>query len=538
MTLSQHCAFAVRLMLAAALIGTMSIVGSTPARANTTFANCSDLNGHVFFRDHSSTIISENNTIAQLNDGDAISIAIRFTSGAVGQITGAVAIDGATLFTETVAWGVGPGLLILGTEVNRTVSYDPPSDGTNVPLVFTTLPFTSLEGFVTFTVTCVTGAASSAVPAATATKTFAVERARRLLEERPDRPRYLRKRLQALWGGTDAGTIEQADALTAANSRARNSAARRAAVPPRQSEQRSVQVASVGNAGPLVGMAARDNTLKAYGYGAADVAKECDAERPSGPRLSCINIWTEGHYTRFKDRGDRDGHFAVVYAGADIHLTPWVIAGLMGQVDWMVDDIGTIGTRTEGVGWMVGPYASMRLTPQLFFDVRAAWGLSDTDVNAAGITGNVATERWLATAQLSGNFHVGNYRVTPEASVEYIQDKLDAYTVSSGATVASQTVSIGRFRAGPEIARQFELDSGLIIEPRAALAGVWDFDPADTATLGNVTYGDERFRGVAEAGVIIQGTNGMNIAISGKYEGIGISGFDAYGAYVWVNVLL
>lgn len=515
---------------AIAVAGFLVLVPAPRAYANTTFANCAALDGHVFSRAHNSAVISESNTITVLNDGDAISIVIRYSSGAVGTVSGAVSVDGTTIFSETLTFG-GGGLAF--GNYTRSVSYDPPTDGTNVPLVFTTLPFTSPEGSVRFTVSCVPGAASAAPAAAAAIKTFAIERARRLLEDRPDRPRYIRKRLKALWGD-DADTTGTADALT----RAANRHSRAPAVPSRVSPSRSFQVASSSNKPPVAGMAARDATLKASSYGSDDVTEGCGADHSGASRLSCIDVWTEGHYTRFTDRGDRDGHFAVVYAGADIHLTPWVIAGLMGQVDWMVDDINSADTRVEGIGWMVGPYASMRLTPQLFFDVRTAWGLSDTDVNAAGVTGNVATERWLVTGQLSGNFHAGPYRITPEASVEYIQEKLDAYTVSSGAWIASQTVSIGRLRAGPEVARIFDIGDGATLEPRVSVAAVWDFNPADAVTLGSVRYGDDDFRAVVEAGTILKTESGINFAISGKYEGLGVSGFDAYGGYLWINLPL
>ncbi len=517
-------------LTAAAVTGFLVFVAGTPAHANTTFANCAALDGHVFSRAHNSAVISESNTITSLNDGDAISFTIRYNSGANGTVTGAITIDGATIFSETLSFGGGG--LAFGV-YTRNATYDPPADGTNVSLVFTTLPFSSMEGSVRFTVSCTPGSASAAPVAAAATKTFATERARRILEDRPDRPRYIRKRLKALWGD-DADADETADTLT----RAANGHGRTAAVPPRVTPNRPFQVASASSNPPLTGMAARDATVRAASYRSDDVTEGCGADDTGASRLSCIDVWTEGHYTRFTDRGDRDGHFAVVYAGADIHLTPWVIAGLMGQVDWMTDDIGSADTRVEGIGWMVGPYASMRLTPNLFFDVRAAWGLSDTDVNAAGVTGNVSTERWLVTGQLSGNFHTGPYRITPEVSVEYINEKLDAYTVSSGAQIAAQTVSIGRLRAGPEVARIFDIGNGMTLEPRAAVAAVWDFNPPDDVTLGNVRYGNDDFRAVVEAGTILKTESGINFAISGKYEGLGVSGFDAYGGYLWINVPL
>jgi len=501
------------------IIATMGT--GTPALAQSVFANCAGLDGHTFRRDHVSVVTSETNTITTLMSDDAISINIEVSSGAVGSISGVVSIGGATIFSETLVFGGGG--FGLGTTEVRTVSFDPPSDATNVSLNFNTLPFTSPEGFVEFTVSCspvVTSATTTAVNAA-----FATERARRLLEARPDRPRFVRKQLKALWGGSDVDDVALADSLTRAKSRTR-----------------PVQVAEAPTDSVLVGMSARDATLSAYAYDndndndGDDAA--CGIDGDGAPSLSCLDVWSEAHYTRFNDEGDRDGNFSVVYVGADMHLTPWVVAGLLGQMDWMTDNLPVASTKIRSTGWMVGPYATMRLTPDLFFDVRAAWGRSDTDITTLGASGNYATQRWLATAQLTGNFIVGDVRITPEASVEYIEEHLDGISGTVGLTMQDQKVNLGRVRVGPEFATLVPLEDGMFIEPRVAFRGIWDFEPADTITIGNVSYGDTGLSGVVEGGAILHGLDGINLSLTGKYEGIGLDGFEAYGGSLWVNVPL
>jgi hypothetical protein len=78
----------------------------------------------------------------------------------------------------------------------------------------------------------------------------------------------------------------------------------------------------------------------------------------------------------------------------------------------------------------------------------------------------------------------------------------------------------------------------MVLEPRVAFRGIWDFEPADTITIGNASYGDGRLRGVVEGGAILHGLDGLNLSVSGKYEGIGLNGFHAYGGSLWVNVPL
>jgi hypothetical protein len=502
------------------IIATMG--AGTPARAQSVFANCAALDGHIFHRDHVSVVSSETNTITTLMGDDAISIDIKVSSGGAGSISGVVSIGGATIFSETLVFG-GGGLGLGSTEM-RAVSFDPPSDATNVSLNFNTLPFTSAEGFVEFSVSCSPGVSSTARSPATTTAvsaTFATERVRRLLEERPDRARFVRKQLKALWGGSDMDDVALADSLTRANNRAR-----------------PVRVAEAPTDSVLVGMSARDATLSAYAYDNDGDDAACGIDGDGAPSLSCLDVWSEAHYTRFNDDGDRDGNFSVVYVGADMHLTPWVVAGLLGQMDWMTDNMPVASTKIRSTGWMVGPYATMRLTPDLFFDVRAAWGRSDTDIATLGASGNYATQRWLAAAQLTGNFIVGDIRITPEASVEYIEERLDGISGTAGLTMPDQKVSLGRVRVGPEIATLVPLEDGMVIEPRVAFRGIWDFDPADTITIGNVSYGDTGLSSVVEGGAILHGLDGINLSLTGKYEGIGLNGFQAYGGSLWVNVPL
>lgn len=511
-------------LFAAALAGAAAALAA-PARAQSALGSCADLDGFYFERDSLSVITSQALTIGTLNDDDAISLEIAANSGAAGLVSSVVTIGGATVFSETFTFTLpGGGGFPLGPPQLRSAAYDPPSDATNVALTIDTAPFTSPEGSIEVTIRCTPGPSASAAAATTtaASTTFATERVRRLLEERPDRARFVRKQLKALWGGgsngADTDDVALADRLTETRNR-----------------RRPVRVAEAPANRMLVGMAARDATLSAYAYDDSSDEAGCDEGRMT---LRCLDVWTEAHYTRFNDEEDRDGDFTVVYVGADMHLTPWVVAGLLGQMDWMSDDMPVASTRIRSTGWMVGPYASMRLTPDLYFDIRAAWGRSDTDVTALGAAGSYATARWLATAQLTGNFHTGDIRVTPEVSVEYIEEKLDGITGRPGLATPEQTVRLGRVRAGPEMATLVALGDGMVLEPRVAFRGIWDFEPADTITIGNASYGDGRLRGVVEGGAILHGLDGLNLSVSGKYEGIGLNGFHAYGGSLWVNVPL
>ena len=261
-------------------------------------------------------------------------------------------------------------------------------------------------------------------------------------------------------------------------------------------------------------------------------------EAPPAPsHFGCWDFWVEGHYVDFRDAGDRKGDFAVGYIGIDCQVHPSIIAGVLGQVDWMDDRIGNVASDTNGVGWMVGPYATARLTPNLYLDVRGAWGQSDNDVNVAGVTGSFDTTRWLVSSQLTGNLQFGDVRVSPDISLAYIEERQESYVDSAGVSVAAQTVSLGRLRFGPEISRRYALESGVLLEPHIAIHGLWDFDGTDV-TIAGIDYGIEGFRGIAEIGLIVQRPDDFNIRFSAKYDGIGMSDYHAYGGQVWINIPL
>ncbi len=485
----------------AALAGLMA----APAAAQVTYADCEAFNGHVFLKETTDAFTEQTVTVSTILDGDAITIDIRALSGALGDYSAVIDVGGTEIFNETFS-GVGT--------YDRSVTYDPPADATSVAFLFDTLPFTTPEGLVRFTVSCSPGTPSSSssssspsptVIAATSTN-FVAERVRRILDEEPDRPRYVRKRLKALWGGGKQDNVKTADA-------------------------RGDPV--------LVGMAAREASLRAYAYANSNggVTDGCGEDETGDPEIGCLDLWSEGHYLRFSGDGDREGRFAVGYVGGDVHINPSMIIGVLAQFDWMEDEVGSVSSKTKGVGWMVGPYASARLTPNLFVDARAAWGRSDTDINTLGEVSNFQTDRWLASMQVTGNFQMGDFRVSPEVSVQYIRETQDAFMLAN-TTVPEHTISIGRVRFGPEIAQLFVLENGMVIEPHASLRGAWDFEPAETVSLGAINYNDEVLRGIVEGGFIVHGGNGVNMRVTGKYDGIGVNNFQAYGGTLWVNVPL
>ena len=181
-----------------------------------------------------------------------------------------------------------------------------------------------------------------------------------LLDNDPDRPRFIRRFPGSAWGGGPGGNsspVNVAMSETGGNMSFSTSLG---------------QIASA--------MANADQAKQSQAMGLGSAALN---ERPGPAPYKGIDIWTEGHFSKFNDdigNGNADGDFDILYVGADIPLTTNLLVGVLGQFDWAKEHTKIDSSKAEGKGWMVGPYLSARLDEHLFFDWRAAWGQSDNTV--------------------------------------------------------------------------------------------------------------------------------------------------------------
>lgn len=353
-------------------------------------------------------------------------------------------------------------------------------------------------------------------------KNFLNRRIGMLLSEELDRNRYLRRIPGALWGETNGNGNDTGAPASFAFQPSKGTIRGRFAASLSQimAYQQQVEMARLKKLGMKLGL-----------NGSAET-------KPQTPRRGW-DFWIEGHYNHFKDDNggaDRKGHFGIIYAGLDYLVDPAILVGLLAQYDTTTDKSGTLGSDVRGHGWMVGPYVSARLTPNLLFDARAAWGQSDNKIKPFGTyTDNFDTNRWLVRANLTGNWHSGNWRFTPSASIAYISERQKTYTDSLGLKISGQTVSLGRFTFGPEIAYRIKTEDGTIFEPHASISGIWDFHRPGDLSVGGLAVSADEFRASVEAGLLVYGGDGLSVRAVGKYDGIGDKDFQSYGGQLWLN---
>lgn len=258
------------------------------------------------------------------------------------------------------------------------------------------------------------------------------------------------------------------------------------------------------------------------------------ARTSDAPEPAPFDLWIEARYADITD--DRAGQankstFGLIYLGADYLINQDLMVGALFQYDIMDSVAGELRSEVDGTGWMAGPYMAARLRDSLFFSARAAWGRSDNEINPLGLyTDEFDTTRWLIEGTLVGDYRAGALRISPELGLIYFEEDQKAYVDSLGVDIPGQSLTLGRLRAGPEIAYRFEHGENGFTEPYARLMLNWDYDNADVLNAGGVLESLDELRADAALGANAHLDNGMMLGTEIGFSGIGAGDFDAVSA--------
>ncbi len=245
-----------------------------------------------------------------------------------------------------------------------------------------------------------------------------------------------------------------------------------------------------------------------------------------------FDIWVEGHYGDFGDRTDRQsesGHFGIMYVGADYVLTPWLLVGALVQYDATDLTSRQDSYSVSGHGWMAGPYATMRLSENVFLQGRAAWGTSDNTVSPyLTYKDNFSTSRWLVSGTLAGRWQweIGNSiraHRSPISTIGRSTSPIPLASIFLGSMPPS--VSLRRARKSPTPS---SWPKGRSLCPRASVEAIWNFAGSDpTSDFGGTLAGPTGVRARAEVGLGIKYLNGAGLDLSVSYDGIGAGGYNS-----------
>ena len=243
-----------------------------------------------------------------------------------------------------------------------------------------------------------------------------------------------------------------------------------------------------------------------------------------------FDVWFEASFNKFNGSAGSGGDFAIAYLGADYLVSPDLLFGALLQYDRLSSNSASENSMIEGKGWMAGPYVTARLQNNLYLDARLAWGKSSNDIRPpdADYTDSFTSTRRLANISLSGEFTQGRWTIRPNASLSYLADKQGAYTNSFGDTIPSQTVSSGQLRIGPNVSTQFLGDNGWLYEPSVTLDAIYSH-AGTSGGLDTTPSPQDGWRARLEAGLGMTLSEDAKLSLTGNYDGIGQSGFEAWG---------
>lgn len=262
-----------------------------------------------------------------------------------------------------------------------------------------------------------------------------------------------------------------------------------------------------------------------------------NASDSADPMNQRYDVWVEGQYTKFNATAG-DGTFAILHAGADYLVTEDLLVGLGTQFDWIDMDAASANGTADGWGFMIGPYMTAKIVEGLYLDARGAWGRSYNHVSPDGTYEDPFDgTRWLATAALIGDFKAGDFTISPEARLSYFREKSEAFVDSLLVPIPSVTTETGTFTFGPTISRKIAMENDTVFTPFTTVSGIWTFSQKNTAAAlsSQPVLEEEGIRAKVEAGFDIRNDNGLSVSISGHYDGLGDSGFEAYGGMAKIS---
>ncbi len=236
-----------------------------------------------------------------------------------------------------------------------------------------------------------------------------------------------------------------------------------------------------------------------------------------------FDAWFEAQYKKFGDGADERGDFAIAYAGLDYLPTPSILVGALVSFDTMEEL--TSASTVSGSGYMIGPYMTARLNPNLYFDSRLATGGSNNRISPFNTyTNKFSTNRWLAMAGLAGEFQRGKWTIRPHASLSYFEETQQSYIDSVGATIPSQTVRLGQLKTGPTFIGRFESPEGQIYSPYLSVDAIYNVSDTTGVTLPNTNGSEaEGWRARLKAGFNMTTDSGTRLSFGANYDGIGRS---------------
>lgn len=253
---------------------------------------------------------------------------------------------------------------------------------------------------------------------------------------------------------------------------------------------------------------------------------------------SILDFWFEGRYTSYDaldvNARQSDGSFSEMYFGSKYMLGPDIMLGYLAQFDQAGEDT-LDGSDVKAGGWMAGPYMSVRMGHGIFFDARAARGVTETLPSGIAVS-TQPQDRSLVRGTLRGERQVAGWTVAPSVALSYVEDAPAMRGAMDEAAAAP--AGTGRLDMLPEVKRRFDLDSATYVEPRFAAGGFLAFDTLSTLSPAGMAGQVPDLHWKAEAGVAVGVKDSMNLQATGGVESGGEAAADTWSGRLQLNMPL
>ncbi|MBD9544758.1 cadherin-like beta sandwich domain-containing protein [Ensifer sp. ENS04] len=217
------------------------------------------------------------------------------------------------------------------------------------------------------------------------------------------------------------------------------------------------------------------------------------ADGASASPSSALNFWIDGILLAHNRNSNEGwGSFAVMSLGADYLLSEHALFGFSLHYDHMSDPADE-DAAIKGDGWLAGPYSSIEIGTNVFWDTSLLYGGSSNDVDTRFWGGEFDTSRLLLDTSITGEWEIGEAMVlTPRLRAVYFTEKADDYQVTNepGDTIGIEGFDEEQFRLslGAEMARSYLLENGGTLTP--SLGGTVGLSNLDgSGVFGSISAG-------------------------------------------------
>jgi len=230
---------------------------------------------------------------------------------------------------------------------------------------------------------------------------------------------------------------------------------------------------------------------------------------------SAFDAWIEGTFASLDARSS-NSNFNSFSAGADYLVSPDLLIGGFIQMDNLSQRSITSAATASGTGWLAGPYATMRLSDNLFLDVLAGAGTSSNQLRPYGsYQDQFDAMRWLVSATLQGQWQWDNWTFSPRARFSYFEETTRPYIDSLGIEIPATTVGLGQLTIGPAISYRYVTEGEIIIDTGLRLEGIADIFRATN------DIGLDKFRIGVEGTIGLSFPGGAKLGLAVGRTGLG-----------------